>query len=254
MDGARKRKQPPDKPMTWELFDKCLHQKRLATRDVGGGGITDCFFQCILYCARQSGLDLQDVAGLRNHLADYMHVAYPEGLELAIFNSTREAIADAQRGLQVTTWEQYLAALRDGRLYGGDLEVGALLGYLRHRNIRLRIKIWTSGASMPEVIAVQVHGDESKDKDVLEWQLAHFGYHYRVVEAAALEGLQQQSARAAPPGALRNPSWCNNFAILSDTSAWRAPLTTMCESISDVLQMMKATLYRTRRSKRSSRS
>lgn len=146
------------------------------------------------------------------------------------------------------------AALRDGRLYGGDLEVGALLGYLRHRNIRLRIKIWTSGASMPEVIAVQVHGDESKDKDVLEWQLAHFGYHYRVVEAAALEGLQQQSARAAPPGALRNPSWCNNFAILSDTSAWRAPLTTMCESISDVLQMMKATLYRTRRSKRSSRS
>ena len=238
MDGARKRKLPPDKPMTWELFEKRLRQCGLATIDVGG--ITDCFFLCILYCAEQSRLDLgaQDVTGLRELLADYMMSG--AGPEPAIFDSMLKAIADAQRDLQVTTWEQYLAALR-GQLYGGDLEVGALVAYLHSRNIRLRIKIWTSDASKPEVIEPQVHGDESKDKDVLEWRLAHFGYHYRVVEDdAALEdgttplaqlqpgkGLQQQqSARAAPPGAPRNLSWRNNFAILSDTSAWRAPLTT----------------------------
>ena len=237
MDGARKRKLPPDKPMTWELFEKRLRQCGLATRDVGG--ITDCFFLCILHCARQSRLDLgaQDVTGLRKLLAAYM--LHRGGPEPAIFDSMLKAIADAQRDLQVTTWEQYLAALLRGQLYGGDLEVGALVAYLHSRNIRLRIKIWTSDASKPEVIEPQVHGDESKDKDVLEWRLAHFEYHYRVVEDAALEdgttplaqlqpgkGLQQQSARAAPPGAPRNLSWCNNFAILSDTSAWRAPLTT----------------------------
>ena len=239
MDGARKRKLPPDKPkpMTWELFEKRLRQCGLATRDFGG--ITDCFFLCILYCAGQSRLDLgaQNVNGLRKLLAAYMLQAYPRGPEPAIFDSILQAIVGAQRDLQVTTWEQYLAALACGQLYGGDLEVGALVAYLRSRNIRLRIKIWTSDASKPEVIEPQVHGDESKDKDVLEWRLAHFGYHYKVVEDAPLEdgttplaqpgkGLQQQSARAAPPGAPRNLSWRNNFAILSDTSAWRAPLTT----------------------------
>jgi hypothetical protein len=240
MDGARKRKLPPDKPMTWELFEKRLCQCGLATRDVGG--ITNCFFRCILYCAGQSKLDLgaQNVNGLRKLLAAYMLQAYPGGPEPAIFDSMLKAIADAQRNLQVTTWEQYLAALARGKLYGGDLEVGALVAYLRSRYIRLRIKIWTSDASKPEVIEPQVHGDESKDKDVLEWRLAHFGYHYKVVEDAAPKdgttplaqlqpgkGLQQQSARAAPPGAPRNLSWRNNFAILSDdTSAWRAPLTT----------------------------
>ena len=184
----------------WEALEKS--PLRIRTLDVGG--YPDCFFLCVFYYLKSHGPNNypQTVLELRAILADELAVKYPNGPQN--FDHIFEEIQRVQPNLQLTNWTAYLAALRK-TLYGGDLEMQALISWLARLGLRLQIILFTPGQD--GAVFVQHHGNTMDSHHV--WHFAYVAAHYRVVVGIDPEIAQKnktpaqhrslRSAMGAPP-------------------------------------------------------
>lgn len=90
-------------------------------------------------------------------------------------DAVRSVVLETQENLRLdlSTWRTYLDLLRNGRLYGGDLEISALIAWTQTRGRQLLIRVWTAARTEP-----QDHGHEGG----LVWHFALLGAHYRVIQ------------------------------------------------------------------------
>ena len=161
--------------VTWQDFTQMLQQ--FGTCSVTDhGGYPDCFFQCVLAKLTTVGIaEPATVAELRGVLADGLSLMYAQPPET--FAVLCDVVVETQPQLngRLSSWADYLKLLRNGELYGGDLEISALLVWMKQapRKRTLLLRVWTPARSDP-----QDHGDAGD----LVWHVALLGAHYRVVE------------------------------------------------------------------------
>lgn len=212
----------------WAVFDNYPH--RITTEDKGG--YPDCFFLCVLHYLRELHDPRlpQTASDLRNVLADELAIKYQDDGP-PTFDHVIAEIKRVQPNLSIATWKEYLTALRE-TLYGGDLEIQALIAWMKQQGLRIQVRIYSL---FLDTVHVQAHGADSPTH---VWRFAHLGAHYRVVVDSKRNSSLRKRRTAypayddttsiPPPLITKRPHGEHSPVIMIQTAYWIHPLMWEC--------------------------
>jgi hypothetical protein len=156
---------PPMQITDWREFNKALAALGLVSRDEGGN--SDCFYRCL----KKQALSNKTVQAIRNEIADWILQNPPNSDHIMhILEVAREHQADIFDNPPATDSDAvmtYVNAVK-GRLYAGDIEIGAACALYS-----LRVTIHCTSEKGTGLLT-QIHGQGAQHV-----HLCYFSCHYR---------------------------------------------------------------------------